>query len=414
MRWQIALLTLALGGCAALAPGPETPPQAVQTTASPPTIGPRYPLTVDDYRTTDPAIYIGNVDAHVLGVREALARSGNPQHASALGGALLQRYRIIGRVEDADEALRLLKDAAAARPDDVQTAVLLASAMSVFHEFDAARAQIQRVAGLGGARDDAFLVRTTREIDLATGAYANVADLIAAAATPVADFYELALRADLMAAKGDPIMASHLLQTAQGLFADVDPFQLAWLHTQQGIILLRFGDVAGARTFFAAAHARLPQYYLSTEHLAETEFLLGNLDIARTLYLQVIEQTGNPEFLAALADVEAAAGRKPAADAARLAARAGYETLLVAHRAGYLQHAAEFHLVIGEPALALQMAQENLALRRDVLSLALVIDTAIANQRTDLACAAFRDATATGLSPPEITRHATLAQACKT
>ncbi len=413
MRWQIALLTLALGGCAAMAPGPETLPQAAQTTANPQAVGPRYPLTVDDYRTSDPAIYIGNVDAHVLGVREALARSGNPEHASALGGALLQRYRIIGRIDDADEALQLLEGAAVKRPNDVQTAVLLASALSVFHEFDAARAQIRRVAGLAGARDDAFLVRTTREIDLASGAYGNVADLIAAAATPVADFYELALRADLMAAKGDPIVARHLLQTAQGLFADVDPFQLAWLHSQQGIILLRFGDVAGARTFFAAAHARLPQYYLATEHLAETEFLLGNLDAARTLYLQVIEQTGNPEFLAALGDVEAAAGRTSEATAARLAARRGYETLLKVHRAGYLQHAAEFHLAIGEPALALELAQENLVLRRDVLSLALVVDTAIANQRTDIACAAFRDATATGLSPPEITRHATLAQACK-
>jgi hypothetical protein len=412
MRWQLALLTLVLGGCASVPPAAAPAPQVAEANAIPQQVGPRYPLTIADYRTTDPSIYVGTIDAHVQGLREALARSGNPEHATALGGALLQRHRIIGRLEDAVEAHSLLEGAAKARPSDVQTAVLLASALSVFHHFDEARAQIERVEGLGGAREDAFLIRTAREIDLATGAYANVADLIENAATPVADFYELALRADLLAAKGDPLAASHLLQTAQGLFADVDPFQLAWLHTQQGIILLRFGDVAGARTFFAAAHARLPQYYLATEHLAETEFLLGNLDVARTLYLQVIEQTGNPEFHAALADVEAAAGREQQAAAARQAARSGYAALLAAHRAGYLQHAAEFHLAHGDPALALQLAQENLALRRDVLSMTLVVDTAIANRRDELACAVYREALATDLSPPELAAHAALARSC--
>jgi hypothetical protein len=42
----------------------------------------------------------------------------------------------------------------------------------------------------------------------------------------------------------------------------------------------------------------------------------------------------------------------------------------------------------------------------------LVVETTIANQRNDLACAAYRDALATGLAPPELTVHASLAQTC--
>jgi tetratricopeptide (TPR) repeat protein len=361
--------------------------------------GARYPLTLADYRTTDAAIYMGNVDAHIEGLRSTWARTRNAEHQAALGGALLQRFRILGRLDDAEEALALLAAAASAQPHNPQTAVLHASALAAFHRFDEARGEIGRATAM--TPRDEFLRRTTREIDLALGAYDRLGELFAAAAMPVADFHELALHADIRAMQGDLAGASHLLLAAQSLYVDVDPFQLAWLHTQQGIVLLRFGEVARAREFFAAAAERLPQYYLAVEHLAETEFLLGNLDAARERYRAVIEQTGNPEFWAALAEVESKAGRATEAAAAQARARAGYDALLARHRAAYLQHAAEFHLDLGEHEIALDLAEENLRIRSDVSSQILLADAAHAAGARDRACEAVRRVAATQLAPPE-------------
>jgi tetratricopeptide (TPR) repeat protein len=248
---------------------------------------------------------------------------------------------------------------------------------------------------------------------MAQGRYDRLRDDFARSGEPVADFYELAHRADLRLMQGDLQGASHWYRAAQDLYHDVDPLPLAWLYSQQGIALLRHGRCDQAKAFFEAAYQRLPEYYLASEHLAECEAQLGNTERARKLYRAVIAQTGNPEFMAALADLEEQAGRAEIAAAARKDAEDGYRALLDRQPAAYAQHAAEFLLDAGKADEALALARDNLALRQDVGSLILMASAAAAAGQQAEACAAAARVRASGLQPPELGEIAGIEMSCK-
>ena len=405
-----ATVVAAVGGCARGPVAAEPEPPAAAPPAALAIFAEAYPASVERYRTTDASIYLGNLEARIQAQRESLARREDATTRGALAGSLLHRFRILGRVVDAEHALAEVEKALAADPRHAEALVLHAALLSSFHRFGEARAALAAARASGASAE--LPTRLERDLDLAEGRYADLADELAASGHLVANLYELAFRADLRMLQGDPGGASRLWRAAQDLYQDVDPHTLAWLHTQQGIALLRVGDLANAKRFFEVAHARVPQYYLATEHLAEVEGRLGNRARARELYRAVIGQTGNPEFIAALAGVEREDGNE--AEAARLEreAEAGYAALLERHRAGYAQHAAEFYLDAGKSAQALALARENIALRQDVLSQVLLAQAAHAAGEKSEACAARERALATGLKPPEISELDALASTC--
>jgi tetratricopeptide (TPR) repeat protein len=390
------LLTLAagLGACAGM-PQADAPAVAAVVT---PTSG--YPLSAQQRLTTSEDIYLGNLDARIAVLDRELATKPSASMQVQQAAALLLRFRVLGQLADGERGLELAAAASRLQPELADAQLIYASALSTFHRFEEAMMALERAhdAGADGQR----LATTRRDLLMAQGRYGELAEDFAHAAEPVADFYELAHRADLRLLQGDLAGASLWYRAAQDLYQDVDPVPLAWLHVQQGIALLRHGQIAQARAFFAAAHARLPRYALATEHLAECEFLLGRHDQSRALYAAVIKQTDNPEFRAALARVETADGHADRARAERDRASAGYRRLLARHRAAYAQHAAQFFFEIGDIDSASPLAQENLQLRADVGSLILYAQVAQAGQHQDQACAALRRIQASGLHPPEL------------
>jgi tetratricopeptide (TPR) repeat protein len=180
-----------------------------------------------------------------------------------------------------------------------------------------------------------------------------------------------------------------------------------------GIALLRSGNTEAAKRFFERAVERLPGYYLAEEHLAECEAALGETEAARSRYRRVIDQTGNPEFIAALASLEHAAGRHDDAKRLQTEALRGYEALLQRHPDAFGQHAAEFLIEVGEVERADALAQANLALRKDVGSWILQATTALAANDTARACAARDAAVRTALLPPELAELDSLAPRCR-
>jgi hypothetical protein len=365
---------------------------------------------VDAYRTTAAPIYLGNLDARISELRRLIAAHDRAEHRTALAGSLYHRYRVLGRSEDADEALRLADAAVAAEPEVAEHRATRAVILAGFHRFEAALADLDAAQAHGAREQDT--ASTRREIDLALGRYERLADAFAHSGELTHDFLELANRADLRLQQGDLEGAVFLYRAAQAEYRDVNPFPLAWLHVQQGIAYLRHDRLEEARRFFEAAHARMPGYYLATEHLAETESRLGHRDRARRLYAQVIEQTGNPEFIAALSGLERDAGNEALAD--RLAAEAtrGYETLLRRNPAAYAQHAADFFIDNRDAARADALARENLALRQDVGSWILAAKTAHAVGDEARACEARARVLQTGLKPPELAELEPIAAAC--
>ena len=371
----------------------------------------RYPLSPAQLATTNEAIYLGNLDARIDATERALAERDTPALRAALAGALEHRHRITGRLADAERALAEIARATRAANAPADAHLVHAGLLLSFHRFGEARAALDRARAAGA--DAALADRLGRDLALALGEYATLREDLERSAELVPDFYGLAHRADLRVLLGDPGGASRLYRAAQDFYTDVDPLPLAWLYTQQGIALLRHGDAANARRFFEAAHARLPSYVLAAEHLAETLALTGEHEAARALYLRVVGQTGNPEFIAALGDVESALGHAEASRERYAEAARVYNAWLAKHPAAYAQHAAEFHLERGNAARAYALAKQNLALRRDVGSLILHAKAAEAAGDRAAACASRRDAIATGLKPPEVAELDALAEACR-
>lgn len=371
---------------------------------------PTWPVSIEEMRTTSASIYLGNVDAKIEELRRMIAADDRAELRTSLAGTLYHRYRVLGRMQDADEALRISESAVAAEPGNPRHRLTRAVILSGFHRFDAALADLD-FALAHGARPEETL-GTRREIQMALGRYDLLADDFAKSTELTHDFLQLANRADLRVQQGDLPGASFLYRAAQAEYRDVNPFPLAWLHVQQGIALLRFGQVEDARRFFEAAHARMPTYYLATEHLAETETRLGNHDRARTLYAQVIAQTGNPEFTAALSRLEAAAGHEQLAAQLARDAEAGYVDLLVRNPSAYAQHAAQFFVAIQKPERAYALARENIELRQDIGSWILLAQAAHAAGDDTQACQARGKALATGLKPPELAELDTFSAAC--
>ncbi|MBK8066069.1 MAG: tetratricopeptide repeat protein [Rhodanobacteraceae bacterium] len=389
------VLAVLLGACASVPPEAPAPPRAPV----------RYPASVDARATTSSDIYLGNLDSRIASLR---GRTDAPGAHALLAAALHARFRIVGRIADAEAALAEARQAVLVAPDHADAHRVLAATLMSFHLFEDAAKALDAAESLG-----AEVAGLRRDLWMALGRYDLLQPDFAASNLPVGDFQELAHRADLRLMLGDPAGAFRWYRAAQDLYPDVDPYPLAWLHTQQGIALLRHGDCASARVFFETALQRLPQYYLAAEHLAECEATLGQLAPARQRYHAVIEQTGNPEFLAALADVETAAGATAAAAVATEKARAGFADLLARHPAAYAQHAAEFYLDRGESGRALALAQENARLRVDIGSLILLARSAAAAGEDEIACASAQRARATGLQPPELAEIVPIEAACK-
>lgn len=372
---------------------PTAPPMTQNAGALPPELFlSDYPLGTDVRPTTDGADYL----AHVEGKIEQLRYSKNAHAALLLAGARYERYQILGNLEDLDFAFASAK-LEAANPNPTDDALLLWATLAAYmHEFDAATAAINALSPNSAAPGKSLLA----QINYARGTPQAID--VNSALAPGNEFAELLTRAGYCVDRGDLFCATRLYHQAQFVYHDVSPVPLAWLHTQQGIALLRFGHPEIALRFFEAALVRLPNYYLAAEHRAECLGLTGKLDLARAQYQQVIAQTGNPEYQAGLADVETMAGNAEEAAGWQTLAKNGYALRLEKFPNAYAQHAVEFFLERGDLVQARSLAEHNLTLRQDVGSYVLAADVARAEQSKSGFCEAYQQARETQLNPPEL------------
>lgn len=355
----------------------------------------RWPADPGLLPTTAGDIYMGNLEARIA-VLERLARRGAPADAAMLAGLLYHRHRIRGGLEDAERAFVLVDRALSGADPEAAHYLLRATMRSGFHRFEGAAQDLDaaEAAGMPAAQ----LAPMRRDLLVSLGRYgalpsqAGVGD----------DFHALAFEAYLLGLRGDAAGSEALYRRAQDAYADSSPVGLAWLYVQQGAALLEAGDPARARPFFEAARQRLPAYTLATEHLAETEALLGNDDRAGDLYREAIAASDDPAFIDALAQLEARRGRAQEATALASRARAGWEARLQRHPHAFVSHAVDYYLDQGEAARAGALARDNAAMRRDIDSLLALAAAERAAGDAETGCAALGEAVATGLSPPTL------------
>lgn len=396
-RARAVLALLAAAALVACAPRGQPIPADPALERAIAEVGPGWPARVDELRTTSGDIYAGNLDGQIRALVDALERTPDPAHQALLARLFYHRFQLAGRLEDALRARLLVAEVTRAPNADPDALLLQAAIESGFHDFEAALAAINRavLAGAPAAQVERALVPVNRALGRP----------VASDAAPPApgDYVARVVAAADALERGRVERATTLLREAQSAYRDVSPFPLAWIHLQQGIVFLRYGALEPARVFFAAAHERLPQYYLATEHLAETELALGHAARAAELYRKVVEQNGQPAFWHGLALAEAELGNQQAAREAARAADEGYAALLADFPLLHADHAVDYYLDTGRPERALELALFNAEHRRDVSARVTLASALLANGKESDACAEVAALREDGYAPPELT-----------
>ena len=401
---RILFLISPLVLCSCLAVRPSSTSNDLELVRS--WIDAQWPQSKQVYKTTSSEIYLANLNASISSLDRLITDKLAVRTGTQLADKLYHRYKILGRFTDAEAALSIIRQLTR-QPEAGATSFLsLAGILAGFHLFNDALAALDHAVALGG--DAGRIADLSREINTAIGIYQFPTDI----SRGYPDHITTAQQALL---GGDFVLASTHFRQAELSYRGTDPYVLAWIQLQQGIAFLRYGDSRTANYFFKLAHERMPEFYLVTEHLAETEFLLGELTAAEQLYKQVSEQTGHPQFYYQLARVQALLGDLTASQRSSALASAGFDQLAARYPLAMGDHAVNFYLQQRQGDKALSLARKNLANRHNIESWILLANTALAVKADEEACQAYSSAIQLRVHPVEMDRLTErIAGLCKT
>ncbi|WP_299772020.1 tetratricopeptide repeat protein [uncultured Pseudoteredinibacter sp.] len=348
-------------------------------------IGKTWPQDIDHRASTDSNIYIAHLQISIAN-DEALWRS---KPSLALGQRLLAnyllRYQLFQHSRDllsSDRlAKRMKKMLGAKKQASVQFKHLLAKQASMNHRFTEAQALFGQ---------EALPLDLSLLIAHAQGDYSDLKTLPNCLSADVQDSFELSNIAERLLMLGRFKEAIECFQLAEYRYQDVNPFVLSWLQTQVGIAFLEADDIPSANTVFRRAYLRFPSYTLAAEHLAETEFLLGNLAEAESLYLAVTKVSDHPLFIAQLAEVQQKLGKHKAAKLNKELGLQGFNRMLENHLGAFADHGAQYLLEQGMQQRAYEIAQINIRNRQDKDAWLLLGESAEINGDLVQACKAWK------------------------
>jgi tetratricopeptide (TPR) repeat protein len=297
--------------------------------------------------------------------RQHAAQPKDLRRTRALVDHLFGEAQFFGKLADYDRAAALTKQGVAMAPADGDAHLMRAHSLAALHEFDAARAEIDRAEALNA---DADAVEHQRAgIWQATGDIDQALTHLRTWRRVRPSFATFGAEAGALADKHDYAHAAALFMAARSHDDDVSPFAVGWLEFQEGHMWESAGRSDRARLAFESAVARLPGYAAAVGHLAHLTAVFGDpegLERARALLEPLVARTDDPEYVGQLGALYRQMHRTDEGDRLVKRATSEYETLLARHPAAFYDHAARFYLhVAGDPKRALLLAQKNLAVR---------------------------------------------------
>ncbi len=202
--------------------------------------------------------------------------------------------------------------------------------------------------------------------------------------------------------------AEALYRRALELYDGDEAEPAAWVHLQLGLMDLDRGRYDEALAHYREGEALIRGYWLIEEHIAEILTLQGKTKEAEAMYLAIVERTGNPEFMDALAEMHQAAGDTAKADEWLAKANAKFEEQLGRFPEAAYGHALEHYLAHGDdPKRTLEMARRNHALRPNADAKRLLAEALLAAGSKEEAKVTIEEALATPMRSADL--HATAA-----
>lgn len=284
----------------------------------------------------------------------------------ALALALLDRAQLTGSYEDYVAADRALEHSAAraARPGPCLAAARIHVALHRLRRAAAALAACNARVG-ANAGEQAELEGLAADVAFYEGRYDEALRGYRAALQSGESVAGLARLAQYHARTGAPTEAAALLDRAERIYHGTSARPLAWLALQRGLLALDAGRWDDALAHDLRAQRLMPGWWLAEEHVAEIHALRGELDVALSSYRDIVQRTGHPEYMDAIARI-LLEQHQPAEAAAWIGrARAVYRERLKALPEAAAGHAIE-HFLLFEPLERdelLAVARQDLAAR---------------------------------------------------
>lgn len=286
---------------------------------------------------------------------------------SFLGQLYLADGKMTGDVATYQRALDSLSEARDRFPKDLETQSLLASARYTTHDFTGATAGARQVLAADPRQWAAVAVEGDAALE--TGDYQRAATDYTALAAALPDVAAVEVRQSRLAyLHGDTKTAAALAAAAErhAHQSGLAGAGLAFYGDYRAQLALDTGDPTLARTAAERALAAAPTWHVALAQLAKVRAAAGDLAGAAGLYERAVAVVPQPDYLAALGDIESARGQtRPAKDhyaTVRFIATVARLNQQVYNRQLVLFDAD--HAVAGDEAV--RLAQTELRTRTDV------------------------------------------------
>ena len=305
--------------------------------------------------TTDGTIAVANLHAQITGLaawsRRAGARPGT-RLAVANGAVLIDLLtlhgEVLGRVADHERAAELAGQLVGDAPEAAAAWLARARTHATFHRFTEALDDLETARRNG--LDQATVDAERAPILHAVGCYWHALVLCENAVKHWPGFASLSALAVLQAERGEVAAAERLFTEARGCYQDISPFPIASLDYRRGLMWLGQGNLPAARSWFSAAHRRVPAYAPAVRRLAEADAALGAHQTAIGLLRPLACASDDPQYAASLARILSAAGQHREARQWHDRAAARHAELVRHHPEAFAHHAADFdHDAAGPP-----------------------------------------------------------------